>query len=485
MSSGRHKQSSVFMRLAVRGALPPYAIPLTSLPFRPAFTTIQKSRTHHTYRKGEWLMSEALALHGGSRAVPEDLVDTRWPVIDDTDREAVVRALDWPSHTAGSPEVKKLIEEWSAWQGARYCLATNSGTAALHMAVAAVGVEPGDEVITSAFSWTSTATCVLHHNAIPIFIDIDPVTISLDPTLIEGAISDHTRAVIVPHLHGLAADMDPILEVCGRHGLRVIEDCCQSHGAKYRGAKVGTMGDVAAFSLNQNKNLAAGEGGLLTTDDEEVYESAARLWQFGEIRKPDGTRDMNAHGMGWMYRTAGLPAAFARAQLAKLDHYTHVFQDNARFLSSALAGIPGVEPPAEPEGYEHVYYNYAVRFQPGQLGLDLDAKAFREKVSEALNAEGVQVSQWWNIALPDMVLFQNKDGYGRGCPWACPHTRPEISYEDLELPETRRWLDEYALVRHLHAPNDRAVMEAYVAAFEKVFANLDAVLSRPRSEPAT
>ena len=422
-------------------------------------------------------MSETLAVHGGSPAVPEDLIEKRWPVIDETDREAVLRALDWPSHTANSPEVKALIEEWSEWQGADYCLATNSGTAALHMAVAAVGIEPGDEVITSAFSWTSTATCVLHHNAIPIFVDIDPVTISLDPHLIEDAISDHTKAVIVPHLHGLAADMDPVLEVCERYGLRVIEDCCQSHGAKYRGKKVGTMGDVAAFSLNQNKNLAAGEGGLLTTDDRDVYEKAARLWQFGEIRMPDGTRDMNAHGMGWMYRTAGLPAAFARAQLAKLDHYTEVFQRNARFLSAALAEIPGVEPPAEPEGYEHVYYNYPVRFQPQQLGLEMDASEFRVKVSEALNAEGLVVAQWWNIALPDMVLFQNKDGYGKGCPWSCPHTRQDVSYENLELPETRRWLKEYALVKHLHAPNDLDVMEAYVAAFEKVFDQLDAVLA--------
>jgi len=421
-------------------------------------------------------MSEQLAIHGGTPAVPADLVCRKWPVIDDTDRAAVLRALEHDSLTAGSPEVAALLEEWNAWQGCRHSLATNSGTAALHMAVAAVGIEPGDEVITSAFSWTSTATCVLHHNAIPIFIDIDPVTISLDPKLIEPALSDHTKAVIVPHLHGLSADMDPILEVCARHGLTIIEDCCQSHGATYKGRKVGTMGSAAAFSLNQNKNFSAGEGGLMSTDDAEVFQKAARLWQFGEVYKADGTRDMNAHGMGWMYRTAGLPAALARAQLAKLDHYTEVFQTNGRYLSERLAQIPGVEPPAEPEGYEHVYYNYPIRFQPEQAGVAMPARAFREKVSAALNAEGVPVAQWWSMALPDMVLFQNKDGYGKGCPWSCAHTGQDISYANLPLPETRRWLDEYALIRHLHAPNDLEVMASFVAAFEKVFAQLDKVL---------
>lgn len=421
-------------------------------------------------------MSDKLALHGGPPAVPPGLTHTRWPVIDDADRHAVLRALEHPSLTAGSPEVTALNQEWCAWQGAKYCLSTNSGTAALHMAVAAVGVGPGDEVITSAFSWTSTATCILHHNAVPIFIDIDPVTISLDPALIEGAISPYTKAVIVPHLHGLSANMNPVLEVCRKHNLKVIEDCCQSHGATYRGRKVGTMGDVAAFSLNQNKNLSAGEGGFLTTDDEGIFDTAARLWQFGEIYRPDGTRDMNAHGMGWMYRTAGLPAALARAQLAKLDHYTEIFQTNGRYLTRELAQIPGVEPPAEPEGYEHVFYNYPVRFKPEQVDLEMDAEESRLKVSAALNAEGVEVAPWWNIAIPDMVLFQQKDGYGKGCPWSCPYARREVSYENLDLPQTRQWLKEYALIRHLHAPNDLQVMEAFVGAFRKVFGQLDEVL---------
>lgn len=422
-------------------------------------------------------MSDTLAILGGTPAVPDGMVTSTWPVIDDTDREAVLRALTYPSLTAGSPEVAALNAEWCAWQGCKYSLATNSGTAGLHMAVAAVGIESGDEVITSAFSWTSTATCVLHHNAIPIFIDIDPVTISLDPALIEPAITDHTKAVIVPHLHGLSANMDPILEVCKKYNLAVIEDCCQSHGATYKGKKVGNMGLAAAFSLNQNKNLSAGEGGFMTTDDDAVFERGARLWQFGEVYSADGKRSMNAHGMGWMYRTAGLPAALARAQLAKLTYYTEVFQQNGRYLTQALAEIPGLEPPAEPEGYEHVFYNYPIRFKPEQVGVDMPAAEFRGKVSAALNAEGVTVAQWWSMALPDMVLFQNKDGYGKGCPWTCPNTRRDISYANLPIPETRRWLEEYALIRNLYAPNTLEVMEKYVEAFKKVFGQLDKVLS--------
>ncbi len=243
-----------------------------------------------------------------------------------------------------------------------------------------------------------------------------------------------------------------------------------------QGKKVGLWGDCAAFSLNQNKNLSAGEGGFLTTDDDDIFDKAARLWQFGEIYRPDGSRDMNAHGMGWMYRTAGLPAALARAQLAKLDHYTEVFQTNGRYLTRELSQIPGVEPPAEPEGYEHVFYNYPIRFKPEQVGLDMDAEDFRLKVSAALNAEGVEVAPWWNIAIPDMVLFQQKDGYGKGCPWSCPYARRDVSYDNLDLPQTRQWLKEYALIRHLHAPNDLRVMEAFVRAFRKVFDQLDEVL---------
>ena len=186
------------------------------------------------------------------------------------------------------------------------------------MAIAAVGVQPGDEVITPAYSWTSSATCILHHNAVPVFVDIDPATYNMDPAEIEAKITERTRAIVVVHLCGLAADLDAIMAIAERHHLPVVEDCCQAHGAEYGGRKVGTFGAAAAFSLNGQKLLSAGEGGLFVTRDREVWERAAAVQQFGEIRTPDGPRNPDAAGMGWMYRMPELTAAFARAQLGRL-----------------------------------------------------------------------------------------------------------------------------------------------------------------------
>ena len=151
-----------------------------------------------------------------------------------------------------------------------HCLVSNSGTAALHMAVAAAGVQPGDEVITTPMSWSSTATCILHHNAIPVFADIDPATYTLDPSRSRPKSAAHAGYPAV-HLYGLPADMDGTMEVAERHGLKVIEDCCQAQAATYQGRKVGTLGHVGAFSFNGNKNLPGGEGGALVTDDENAW----------------------------------------------------------------------------------------------------------------------------------------------------------------------------------------------------------------------
>ncbi len=220
-------------------------------------------------------MNQALAIHGGPRAVPEGL-QKPWPPITDQDRQLVMQALEGGRHTVG-PQYTLLEEEFAAWVGVPHALFCNSGTAALHMALVACGVGCGDEVIVPAYTWPSSATCCLHHNAIPVFVDIDWATMNIDVGLIEQAITPRTKAIIAVHLHGLSVDMDPLLAVARRHDLRVIEDCCQAHGVKYRGRTVGTIGDVAAFSCNQNKIMCSGEGGFFVARDQALFERGKTL----------------------------------------------------------------------------------------------------------------------------------------------------------------------------------------------------------------
>jgi hypothetical protein len=226
-------------------------------------------------------MQTQLALHGGVRAIPENTILPSPPTTP-YEEALVLKSLRSGQHAWGE-NCALLQTEWAQWNGNRHCIALTSGTAALHMALVACRVQAGDEVITPAYSWTSSATCILHHNAIPVFVDIDPIYANIDPQKMEAAITPRTRAIIVVHLHGVPAPMDEILEVARRHGLYVIEDACQAHGARYRGRKVGTIGDAAAFSLNQNKMLSAGEGGLFVCDDEVMTERGRSLVLFGDF----------------------------------------------------------------------------------------------------------------------------------------------------------------------------------------------------------
>src|SRR5438093_11219844 len=202
----------------------------------------------------------------------------RWPILTDADRAAVARVLNRGVLSGvGAPEARGLEAEFAAVVGRRFCLATNSGTSALHIALAAAGVGPGDEVIVPALSFIATAQAVLHQGAIPVFADVEPDTYNIDIADAARRVTARTRAIVPVHLHGLPADMDAVLALARRAGLVVIEDAAQAHGATYRGRPVGTLGDMAAFSLNSTKNFPAGEGGLFVTASEELHARAARV----------------------------------------------------------------------------------------------------------------------------------------------------------------------------------------------------------------
>jgi len=378
-------------------------------------------------------------------------------------------------HTYGA-NARAFETEFAAWNGNKHAIFTNSGTAALHMALVACGIGAGDHVLVTSYSWSSSATCIIHHNAIPIFVDIDFDTINIDTAKIEAAITPRTKAIVVVHLHGLAVNMDQVMAVARRHKLLVIEDACQAHGARFNGRKVGTFGDCAAFSFNQNKCLCTGEGGMFVTDDEEKRQLASRLWSFGETRTPAESRDYHAYALGWMYRSSDMVGAFGRAQLAKLDGYLQRQIENAAMLNRQVKGVKGLIVPVEPKGHLHNWYNYTSRIDMAAIGWTGDPTRMRDAVMMALQAEGVPVGVWQRFILPAMTVFRAKNAYGRGCPWSCNGAGEGVAYDPADYPVAQKHTDtHFGMTTPLRAPNGPDVAEKVGEAFAKVFANIQAI----------
>lgn len=428
-------------------------------------------------------MKSKLAIHGGPCTVPAGL-KRRWPEITQEDKDAVLAVLDRGILSGvHGPEATALEQEWAEFTGSKQVLSFNSGTAALHSALFAAGVGPGDEVITTAFSFSGTFHPILQQNAIPIFVDIDPRTYNIDVSKIEAKITDRTKVLMPVHIHGLPADMDEIMVLARKYNLLVIEDACQAHGATYKGKVVGTIGDMGCFSLNVTKNLSGGEGGFLITDNEEYAKRARMIRTFGEKvgKEKEKIRPYYSHTIGWNYRTQELPAAFARSQLKRLPHYNSIAQRNSQYLSQELGKIRGLIPPYVPPDRTTIYHKYRIRFDPDALGLTIPATEFRDRLLEALEAEGVAVTLWHMTPMTSFPIFQKLDeGYGQGCPWSCSFYAREIKYNPQDYPEAIRLLETSLVINDEPHPiyiQAIKLMEYYAEAFHKVFDHLDELLA--------
>jgi len=289
-------------------------------------------------------------------------------------REEILAALDRVCRTASfvlGEEVARFEEEFAAYCGVTHCVALNTGTSALHLALLAVGVQPGDEVITTPNTFIATAEAISYVGARPVFVDIRPASANLDPERIETAITARTRAIVPVHLYGRPADLDPILAIAARHDIPVVEDACQAHGARYHGRRVGGLGRAAAFSFYPAKNLGAyGEGGALTTDSDGVALLARSLRHHGETR-----RYFHDH-IGYNYRMDGFQGAVLRVKLKRLDGWIARRLEIARLYRRRLAGAR-VDLPEDDPRAEGAYHLFAVY---------VDA---RDRVREALAARGV------------------------------------------------------------------------------------------------
>ncbi|MCK4793378.1 MAG: DegT/DnrJ/EryC1/StrS family aminotransferase, partial [Desulfobacteraceae bacterium] len=279
-------------------------------------------------------MCAKLAIGGAKQTVPSGL-QKAWPPITQEDKDAVMQVLDrgilWGPM---EEEVLGLQKDFSNYVGAKHALVVNSGTAALHAAVVACGIGPGDEVITPAYSFWATSQAVMAHNAIPVFVDIDPDSMNMDPEKIEEKITDKTKALLPVHVHGLCADMYPIMEIAKKQGLRVIEDAAQAAGAKYKGKNAGVLGDIACFSLNGSKNLPAGEGGIVTSNDDELMDRARKMAMFGEKAVPKGMiRLYDAEIMGFNYRNNEMADALCRSILRRYDQLQARRAENCEYLN--------------------------------------------------------------------------------------------------------------------------------------------------------
>ncbi len=415
-------------------------------------------------------MSNQLAINGGTPVLEAGSVLPSPPTTD-YDRELVLNSLNSARHAWGE-NCTLLEKEWAEWNGNAHCAALTSGTSALHMALVACGMRAGDEILTPAYSWTSSVSCILHGNGIPVFVDTDPLWANIDPAKIEAAITPRTKGILAVHLHGVPVDLDPILEIAKKHNLFVIEDACQAHGAFYKGKKVGTIGDAAAFSLNQNKMLSAGEGGLFVANDEALFNRGRSLVLFGDFALHGEEFDEDrAHGLALMCRYNDLSAAYARAQLTQLDDGIAHAREAFAILREKLAGLPGLILPVEPEFATENAYNFVCHVDPEGLGYSGPVNYAREAIVAALQAEGAPVSVWQRYILPELAAVKSRNAYGNGSPWR--ESGSTVSYDPAQFPNALYHSASYFIISGLRQPNPLSLADKIAEAVHKVWDNLD------------
>ena len=418
-----------------------------------------------------------LAVHGGPKALTADIGDLfRWPIVTGEDEAAVLEVLR--RGAMSGTDVTHLFEaELAAWFEAAHVLCHNTGTAAIHAALWAAGVGRGDEVISQSMTFWGSSLQVYSLGATVVFAEIDPRTLTLDPNDIEHRITNRTKAILPVHYCGHPADMDPIMEIAGRHGLRVVEDVSHAQGGLYKGRLLGTIGDVGAMSIMSGKSLACGEGGVLVTDDEEICERAAA---FGHYERTPGLGHPALKPLaglplgGCKYRMHQLSSAVGRVQLRHYRSRIEVIQEAMNHFWDRLEGTPGIRPhrPAAGSGSTMGGW-YAARglYVPEELG-GLPVARFCQAVNAEIEGGGFRVSPGANILLHLHPVLNEADVYGDGKP-----TRIAFSDRDLRQPEGSLPVTESLPARCYSIPwfkhNRPAVIDQFAEAFRKVAENAD------------
>ncbi len=358
----------------------------------------------------------------------------------------------------GGEQVRSLESAWAKKFNVSYAIGFNSATSALFAAIGACGVGPGDEVVVTPYTMSATATAILVYNGIPVFADVEMENYNIDPLSIEKKITNRTKAIFVVHIFGHPADMNPIIALAEKNGLKVIEDAAQAPGALYNGRLAGTIGDIGVYSLNCNKVIQCGEGGIAVTNSGNLAEKLRLIRNHAEAVIASGKKVESLINMiGWNYRMNEIEAAISREQLKRIDYLNAKRLELVHYLNNRLQSIEGISIPNVKQGCTHVYYRYAIKLDTERIGIK--APVF----VKALNAEGMDFYVSYMKPLYLQPLYQNLTGYGdKGCPFKCPFYEGIVEYrkgicpnaetlEDLVIsseivrpPQTFRDMDEIA-----------------------------------------
>ena len=381
-------------------------------------------------------MKQDLAINGGSKTINKDFA---WPLFDETEINAVVdvvRSGKWGNPDCGDL-IREFEDEFAAFCGARYALTCVNGSVALRLALIASGVKPGDEVIIPPYTFIATSTIVLEANCVPVFVDIDPDTYNLDPRKIEAAITSRTKAIIPVHFAGQACEMDEIMAIAKKHNLKVIEDACHGHGAEYKGKMLGSIGDAGCFSFQSSKNLTSGEGGMVITNDENLFDMMNSLRNVGRVK---GGQWYEHHYLGCNYRMTQLQVVLLISQLKRLREQTMKRHQNGTYLNSLLKKIDGIKPLERGKGETlHSYHIYIFKYDKSKFN-NLPKTEF----AQMLAAEGVPCFMGYPEPLYKQPLFQKKN-------FMCYAIPEEVSYKDVYCPVTEKACYEEAVWILQHA----------------------------------
>ena len=424
--------------------------------------------------------NNTLALLGGLKTIPKEF--TRYNSIGEEEIAAVNNVMKtgvlsqyigaWHKDFFGGPKVQELERECEKYFGVKHAITVNSWTSGLITAVGALDIEPGDEIILSPWTMCATAIAVLNWNAIPVFADIDPETFNIDPKSIEKNISPYTKAIIAIDIFGQSADIDTIMQIAKKHGLKVISDTAQSPGALYKGKYAGTLADIGGYSLNYHKHIHTGEGGIIVTNDDNLADRMRLIRNHAEaVVGNKGVTQIN-NMIGYNFRLGEIESAIAIEQLKKLDRIINLRQGLAQRLTQGLQGLKGLQIPKIQEGCTHVYYFYGMVLDIEIIGCS------KLTIAKALEAEGVPVfTSYQNIHL--LPMYQKKIAYGsQGFPWTASIAHREVSYSKGICPVAEEYNDKsyigLAMCLYDFAEDD---IDYIIKAFRKVWSNLDDLLS--------